>query len=125
MYFFAHDDEDTILLEVTSTEPQIQGDSERTVTWTLPVDAVEITVKTGERVSDLACDDLAREGGPVFDETWTAVEGTVALVLTPDAALNWTGTLDLEDVHLEADTEQPLDIPRFTISDQAMGEVPG
>jgi hypothetical protein len=122
VYFFARDQADETLLEVT-LPPLLDEvvNAEVTFTYTLPVQGMEIAVSTGRDVGALACTDVA-DGRPKVAHHWVAVEGNAVLVATPGATPDEAvrGTLTIEDVRLEGDL-QPLQIDSFTFEDHALG----
>jgi hypothetical protein len=127
VYFFAHDADDTLFLEVTTIPLIAQADGNQLVsTWTLPVDDVTIRVDEGEDVSSAACTDVIANGGPQVAHSWTARTGTVKVTITPppyeDEAPK--ASLELTDVHLEGEL-QPLDIGTFEIADKVIGQFSG
>ena len=127
VYFFAHDPADEILLEVTLPPVLDQvGPSSLTFEYTLPLPNVEIVVSTGKGISALACNDVVVNGGPEVAHTWTAVEGTLTLIVAPGEtdADPVRGTLILKGVRLEGEL-QPLEIESFTITNQTLGQLPG
>lgn len=127
MYFFAHDEDDEILLEVT-LPPLLEdlGGFERTYEYELPVTDLEVAVTTGRDVSALACNDVVVDGGPIVEQRWVATEGELTLVIRPGATAGKRPrvTLEMRNVHLEGDL-QPLEIESFEFVNLPLALPPG
>jgi hypothetical protein len=128
---YAVDDEDATMLSVQFDHPlEGSGYVDFTDERDLPNPNAQVVVVTGERVSDLTCDDVIDGGGSAVVARWVAGEGHVVLVVDYDETV--PGALPLADVTLTdvrfrppAGVEEAVELASFTWTDVAVGWLPG
>lgn len=126
--FYAVDADDRLMLSFRADGlvGEARAPGEPTVTtFQLPDPPAELILEQGTRVSDVMCDDVAENGGPQVQRTWTATAGsaTVTVRLVPEPQ-NARADLLLEDVVLESDGDR-VTLDRLEWTDTPVGWFPG
>jgi hypothetical protein len=122
LYTYAVDAADEVILEVWFDGPiAAAAGVDTSEVFSLPDAMVDVTLEIGTRVSDIACDDVAENGGPQVDETWTAVSGEVALDIVHQSGADPKADVVLTNVVLESPEGEQITIETFSWDDVTVG----
>lgn len=127
---YAVNESDTIMLTVQFARPlQGAGFVDMTDERDLPNPNAAVTVASGERVSDLTCDDVVEGAGSVLIGGWAGGEGHLSLVVDYDESD--TSALPLADVTITGvrlrptDGSEAVEMDDFAWTDVTVGWEPG
>jgi len=127
---FAANEVDTTMLKVQFARPlEGAGFVDMTDERDLPNPNAQLSVVSGERVSDLTCDDAVDGPGSVLFDQWNGGEGHLSLVVDYDEADPEAlplADLTVTGVRLRPPSgEEAVEMEDFTWTDVAVGWEPG